>query len=120
MRRYDALLMDADETLFDFHRSEAEALRLTLEECGVPCSPEVERLYSRINDGLWKEFEQGKVTKPFLQKARFVRLFEQLGAAADGELASERYPMHRPRRPICCPMRSSSAPRWFGWAVPCT
>ena len=41
MRRYDALLMDADETLFDFHRSEAEALRLTLEECGVPCSPEV-------------------------------------------------------------------------------
>ena len=94
MRRYDALLMDADETLFDFHRSEAEALRLTLEECGVPCSPEVEQLYSRINDGLWKEFEQGKVTKPFLQKARFVRLFEQLGTAADGGLASERYPMY--------------------------
>ena len=30
MRRYDFVLLDADNTLFDFDRSEHEALRLAL------------------------------------------------------------------------------------------
>lgn len=94
MRLYDILLMDADETLFDFHRAEAEALRQTMAECGVDCTLEVQTLYSQINDALWKAFERGEVTKPFLQKARFTRLFEQLGVNEDGELASKQYPLH--------------------------
>lgn len=92
MRRYDILLMDADETLFDFQRAEALALDQTLTECGLASSPETTALYSKINDQLWKEFEQGKVTKSFLQKARFVRLFEQAGFQGDGEAASCIYP----------------------------
>jgi len=94
VRRYDILLMDADETLFDFHKAEAEALRQTLEESGIACTPETEELYSGINDALWKAFERGEVTKPFLQKARFVQLFEQLGITEGGEAAAERYPIH--------------------------
>ena len=94
MKRYDVLLLDADETLFDFRRAEAEALELTLSECGIECTPEVEKLYSGINEALWKAFERGEVTKPFLKKARFVQLFEQLGVTEGGETASERYPIH--------------------------
>lgn len=94
MKRYDILLMDADETLFDFRRAEAEALRLTLEEFGIDCTPEVETLYSGINSALWKAFERGEVTKPFLKKARFTQLFEQLNIAEGGEEAAERYPIH--------------------------
>ena len=94
MRRYDILLMDADETLFDFRRAEAEALQKTLNENGIDCTPEVEELYSRINSALWKAFERGEVTKPFLKKARFTQLFEQLGITGGGEEAAERYPIH--------------------------
>lgn len=92
MRRYDILWMDADETLFDFKKAEALALAQTLAECGLANSSEITALYSRINDQLWKDFEQGRVTKPFLQKARFVRLFEQAGFEGDGEAASQIYP----------------------------
>lgn len=94
MRRYDILLLDADETLFDFLKAEAEALKLTLEEQGISCTDEIVKLYSGINDALWKAFERGEVTKPYLQKARFVQLFEQLGVAEGGEEAAKRYPIH--------------------------
>ena len=40
MRRYDFVLLDADNTLFDFDRSEHEALRLALEAFSIPCPPE--------------------------------------------------------------------------------
>lgn len=49
MRRYDVLLMDADETLFDFHRSEQEALQKALKDCGILATPSLIALYSRIN-----------------------------------------------------------------------
>ena len=75
-------------------RAEAEALQLTLSEYGIECTPEVEKLYSGINSALWKAFERGEVTKPFLKKARFVRLFEQLGVTEGSETAAERYPIH--------------------------
>lgn len=92
MLRYDTLFLDADETLFDFQKAEALAIRQILNNCGVSFDDATVRLYSQINDQLWKEFEQGKVTKPFLQKARFVRLFQQAGLSGDGEVASEIYP----------------------------
>lgn len=94
MRRYDVLLMDADETLFDFHRSEQEALQKALKDCGILATPSLIALYSRINDGLWKEFEKGLVTKPFLKEARFIRLFEQAGLSGDPLKACERYPYY--------------------------
>lgn len=39
MPRYDYVLFDADNTLFDFDRAEAEALRTTLAEYGLPATP---------------------------------------------------------------------------------
>lgn len=91
MLRYDILLMDADDTLFDFHKAEAVSLAAALTALGIEPSESVITLYSKINAALWREFEQGKVTKPFLQQARFARLFEQLGVEADGAAAGQLY-----------------------------
>ncbi len=91
MLRYNILLMDADDTLFDFHKAEAVSLAATLTALGIEPSDLAIRLYSKINAALWREFEQGKVTKPFLQQARFGRLFEQLGVDADTDAAKQLY-----------------------------
>ena len=45
MPRYDFVLLDADHTLFDFDRAEAEALRATLLRYGLPDTREVEETY---------------------------------------------------------------------------
>ena len=61
MPRYDYVLFDADNTLFDFDRAEAEALRTTLAEYGLPVTPETEEVYLAVNRALWAQFDRGEV-----------------------------------------------------------
>ena len=82
--RYPILLFDADETLFDFRRSEKEALAATLAAWEVPNPREAAALYHQINEGLWRAFEQGRIPKEEIQAQRFTRLFARLGFEGDG------------------------------------
>lgn len=82
-RRYDVLLCDADDTIFDFGRAEENAFALACEAMGLEATAERLALYSQINLALWKLLEQGGIT----QKALRVRRFEQfLDAIGRGEL----------------------------------
>lgn len=74
--RYTTLLFDADGTLFDYRRSSFEALRGTMEYLNAPFSPEINDLYQEINQSLWAELEQGKVTREELRTLRFERFFK--------------------------------------------
>lgn len=91
MKPYRVFLFDADETLFDFKKAEAEALRNALQGCGLTYSEAIRRQYHRINDELWKQFETGSVSKDELQRARFSRLFGELGIRQDAEAFNDRY-----------------------------
>lgn len=72
---YTTLLFDADGTLFDYRRSSFGALRETLEYLGAPFSEEINETYQRINQSLWDELEQGKITREELRVRRFERFF---------------------------------------------
>ena len=48
------VLLDADDTLFDFHLSEREALAAALRSFGVEPTPQMIRRYSEINGECWK------------------------------------------------------------------
>jgi len=76
---YTWLLFDADGTLFDYERAEAASLLGAFGEFGVPDTPEALPLYHKINDRLWKDFEQGQITQAELAGRRFEILFEGLG-----------------------------------------
>lgn len=78
-------LLDADETILDFIRSSRESLHYAMGEMGLPCSEETFALYKSVNDGVWREYEQGKLTKPQLMRVRFVRFLNALGAEGDAE-----------------------------------
>ena len=71
MARYDIILLDADMTLFDFERSEQEALHRVLQAHGLPCTEEVEETYMKINHALWDAFARGEVDQDFLVVERF-------------------------------------------------
>lgn len=84
MARFNTLLFDADNTLFDFYACEREALRLAFEKYGIDLTEEVSDTYQRINVGLWKKYEQGLMTRENVIYSRFRLLFEELGIEGDG------------------------------------
>ena len=56
MKKYTTLLFDADGTLMDFKKSEAQALDQTFRKYGIHPTREILDLYADINHGLWKDF----------------------------------------------------------------
>lgn len=79
MTDYRWLLLDADNTLFDFDAAEEFALTRTLIRYGVSPTPEVKALYRRINSQLWLDYDQGKISQEALGPRRFQLLFESDG-----------------------------------------
>lgn len=74
MKNYEILLFDADNTLLDFTKAEELAFRETCHASDMEYSDELYKLYSEINDSLWKKIEKKEITLDFLKLERF-RLF---------------------------------------------
>ena len=79
MPRYDYVLFDADNTLFDFDRAEEEALLKTLERYGLPVTRAARERYLSINRDLWDRFDRGEVRREWLVVERFAALQRELG-----------------------------------------
>lgn len=79
MTDYRWLLLDADNTLFDFDAAEEFALTRTLIRHGITPTPEVKALYRSINSALWLAYDQGKISQEALGPKRFQLLFEADG-----------------------------------------
>ncbi len=83
MKRYEYLLFDADNTLFDFSLAEYISFGETCRAGNLPYSEELYRTYSEINDGLWKRIEKKEITLDFLKTERFRLLLVSMGWADD-------------------------------------
>jgi len=88
---FEFLLIDMDDTVLDFKKSEYVAIRKTLQEAGLDPTDAVCQRYSEINDSYWKRLERKEVTRRQLQVGRFADLFAELGVTADGESCADRY-----------------------------
>ena len=77
---YSLLLSDADNTLFDFYAAEKAALFDTLSFCGLQADDDTARLYSGINESLWKAYERREITQDALRVDRFRRLMSHFPA----------------------------------------
>ncbi len=78
-KRFDIVLLDADETVYDFLLAEKTAVSRTLKEFGVDPTDEVVSLYSACNLRCWKALERGELSRDDLKSHRFAMLFEKLG-----------------------------------------
>lgn len=83
--KYDILLIDADDTLFDFRACEREAFYRAYTESGYECNEEIYREYSQINLSMWKMLERGEIDKARLKAARFEKLFSNHGIKGDAQ-----------------------------------
>ncbi len=80
---YDDVLFDADDTLFDFRQAEKDAFFSVFQQRGFTMENEDLQVYIRINEGLWRELELGRIEKADLKVVRFTRFFEELSKSTD-------------------------------------
>jgi 2-haloacid dehalogenase len=88
---YDLVLIDADETLFDFRKAESHALVQSFGQFGLEPSESLLANYHEINGKLWKQLERGETDQEKLKSERFTLLFERIGADIDGKEFSRAY-----------------------------
>ncbi|MCI8331293.1 MAG: noncanonical pyrimidine nucleotidase, YjjG family [Clostridiales bacterium] len=89
--KYDILLLDADDTLFDFGQCERAALQNTLCSAGLPFSQAIYEDYSAINLSFWKMLERGEIDRDALKTKRFEVLAERTGLRLDAAAINRRY-----------------------------
>lgn len=77
------VFLDLDQTLFDFHRSEREAITRTLLHLGISPSEETIATYSKINDAQWKRLERREISREEVLLGRFALLFDALSVVGD-------------------------------------
>lgn len=83
MRRYQYILLDADNTLYDFNAAEHKALHSVLTQRGYSWDEATVNTYLEINTALWEAFARGEVTQEFLLVERFRRFVQAMGGDHD-------------------------------------
>ena len=100
---YKLVLIDLDDTLFDYPKTEETAFRNTFEELGFFVESELsndkkEEIYEKIKDRykdvnlqLWKDLEKGVVDKDRLKVVRFEKIIEEFDLKYNPYEMSELY-----------------------------
>ncbi len=75
---YEIFLVDVDDTVLDFHRASAEALKTACAVCGVTWEERFEKAFRAFNGSLWASLERKEITRDYLMNNRFTLFFKEL------------------------------------------
>ncbi|MFA6455536.1 MAG: YjjG family noncanonical pyrimidine nucleotidase [Bacteroidota bacterium] len=92
---YKVILADADDTIFDFGKSERHALERTFQD--LHKSADMDALFTRyhaINKQLWADLELGLIDNKTLRVERFRRLFDEFGLSLPPKEFGDLYLQH--------------------------
>lgn len=93
--KYEIIIFDADETLFDFKKSERDAFKNAMLEFDIEYDENHHlKIYQGINTAIWKEFEEGLITQDKLKVERFKRLSDALNTRFDEVEFAKSYMKH--------------------------
>lgn len=76
---YKIVLIDLDDTLLDFSKSEEESFIKSFKDRNIDYKSSYLELYREINSKLWIMYEQGKVEKKEIVEKRFELLEDEIG-----------------------------------------
>lgn len=88
---FEAVLLDIDNTLFDFHESSFEALARVFSSYGVSFSRADFARYEHYNGALWEAFERGEVAKEAIFEQRFRLYFAERALSLDPAAFNAQY-----------------------------
>jgi HAD superfamily (subfamily IA) hydrolase, TIGR02254 len=90
--KYKVIIFDADDTLFDFKKSEREAFKNTMEEFNLEYDENFHfKVYKEINTTLWKDFELGIIPQEKINEVRFKIFSEALNIKFNTDKFADSY-----------------------------
>ena len=85
-------LVDADDTILDFHASSALAIKAAFQNCGIAWQERYADVFKTLNDGLWESLERKELTRNELMERRFPLYLQTLGiTSVDGREFNRQY-----------------------------
>ncbi len=88
--RYKSILMDIDDTIFDFQPGNRNAVEQLMAELGLS-SPNVYDEYETINRACWEALERGEMTQEVLHVERFRRFLAAKRRGDDPAAVADRF-----------------------------
>ena len=88
--RYKRILLDADDTIFDFQAGNRRAVAELMDELGLS-SPTVFDEYQSINHACWEALDRGEMTQEVLHVERFRRFLRSKNRTDDPEAVAARF-----------------------------
>lgn len=97
----DIFLVDADDTLLDFHGASALALKNAFKQTGIEWKEEYLEQFRIFNASLWEALERRELTREALMDNRFSWFLPRLGfEQVDGKAFNERFLHYLATNPI--------------------
>lgn len=97
----DVFLVDADDTILDFHGASALAIRSAFAECKIAWEERFLSVFKAVNDDLWEALERKEITRKALIAKRFPLYLQTLGiTSVNGEAFNRMYLQHLATHPI--------------------
>ena len=94
-------LVDADDTVLDFHGAAAQAISYAFEKIGVEWKEGYAQEYAKLNAKLWEALERKELTREKLMEERFPQFLRHVGeATADGAACNRAYIHYLSTHPI--------------------
>lgn len=81
--KYKFVLIDADDTLFDFQKTAEIVFEKTCKKVGVDYKKNYYLIYEKINQRYWDLYSVGKVSKAHLKNRRFLDFTQAVNVSAD-------------------------------------
>ena len=88
--RYKMILLDIDDTIFDFQAGNRNAIGELMAQLGLS-SPTVFDEYQAINHACWEALERGEMTQEILHVERFRRFLASKGRDDDPKAVADRF-----------------------------
>ena len=101
MKKYNTFLVDADDTVLDFHGSSLAALKAAFKAFKKEWSEEYGTEFFAFNDMLWQKLERKELTRERLVAERFPAYLDRLGVDdVPGEEFNEKYLSYLAKHPL--------------------
>lgn len=88
---YKKIIFDLDNTVLDFRDAEEKALKKIIEAYNLPYTEKTVNSYKEINHGLWRNLEEGIISREQLFSSRFALFLDAFGLQVDGQQVDDLY-----------------------------
>ena len=96
----DIFLVDADDTVLDFHGASSLALQNAFVACGLGWKDTYADEFKTFNDGLWQRLERKEITRKELVNTRFPLFLKYLGLPSVGDTFNGHYLKYLAENPM--------------------